>query len=300
VTPVLTDLGPDWTLAGAPYPTFPWITASGSGYFPGMQLAWNARSRAFQTMAWDGTSASLRMADLGFAAAGVVELFVLNPTGPRQSNSRPFFVINQASTIVQSVSPLPWPAGQAGVLEVRGDNFIPSTTVLWNGRPVPVDVVSPTLLRVTLSALHAPVTGPASAQLTVRTPYTYADISTVTKAIAIEGTATPRLPRLGERAGETQVIATNPMPRVTALNPPYARAGAASPVTLSVRGSGFVQGSVVRMAGADLATAFISSTELRTAIPASMLVTRNQNVAVAVFNPPPGGGLSNAVRFTVR
>src|SRR4030095_8689171 len=57
-------------------------------------------------------------------------------------------------------------------------------------------------------------------------------------------------------------------------------------------------GSVVRWNGSDRATTFVSSTQLTAAISASDIAMAG-TVNVTVFNPAPGGGLSNAQNFTI-
>lgn len=89
----------------------------------------------------------------------------------------------------------------------------------------------------------------------------------------------------------------NPAPSATSLAPMSATAGGGN-FTLTVTGSGFVPGSVVRWDGGDRTTRFVSSTELVAYIPASDLAVAG-TPAVTVTSPLPGGGTSAAVTFTV-
>src|SRR5262249_30063934 len=68
------------------------------------------------------------------------------------------------------------------------------------------------------------------------------------------------------------LVINNPTPTLTSLNPTAATAGS-NALTLTVTGSNFVNGSVVRWNGADRPTTFMDSTRLTAAIPASDLVT---------------------------
>ena len=93
------------------------------------------------------------------------------------------------------------------------------------------------------------------------------------------------------------VTASNPMPAVTSLSPPSATAGAASQ-TLTINGSGFMATSTVTYNGLPHTAAFVSATRLTiqlTAADQAML----GSYAVIVTNPPPGGGASASVSFTV-
>jgi hypothetical protein len=69
-------------------------------------------------------------------------------------------------------------------------------------------------------------------------------------------------------------------------------------VTLTVTGTGFVTNSVVRWDGADVATTFLSSTQLKATIPAANLATA-KTYPITVFNPAPLGGISSPVNFDV-
>ncbi|MCI0400489.1 MAG: IPT/TIG domain-containing protein, partial [Gammaproteobacteria bacterium] len=68
--------------------------------------------------------------------------------------------------------------------------------------------------------------------------------------------------------------------------------------TLTVNGSNFINGSVVRWNGADRTTTFVSATQLTATIPASDIATAG-TAAVTVFTPLPGGGASYPQSFFV-
>jgi hypothetical protein len=68
---------------------------------------------------------------------------------------------------------------------------------------------------------------------------------------------------------------------------------------LAVHGSQFVQGSTINWNGSALPTTFVSSTRLAAIVPASN-VAGFGTASVTVSSPGPGGGVSNAVPFTIR
>ncbi|WP_298408586.1 IPT/TIG domain-containing protein, partial [uncultured Chloroflexus sp.] len=70
-------------------------------------------------------------------------------------------------------------------------------------------------------------------------------------------------------------------------------------VTLTVTGTNFVSGSVVRWNGSDRPTTFGSATTLQASIPASDLATAG-TASVTVFTPGPGGGETSALTFTIQ
>ena len=86
-----------------------------------------------------------------------------------------------------------------------------------------------------------------------------------------------------------------PSPVITNLSPNTRIAGSTG-FTLTVTGSGFSSLSVVRWAGADRPTTFVSNTKLTATIQASDVATAGL-VAVSAFNPSPGGGVSNIGDF---
>ncbi|HUL58658.1 MAG TPA: IPT/TIG domain-containing protein, partial [Anaeromyxobacteraceae bacterium] len=89
----------------------------------------------------------------------------------------------------------------------------------------------------------------------------------------------------------------NPAPSVAALSPATAAAGGGN-FRLTVTGSGFVPGSIVRWNGSDRTTRYASATSLVAFIPASDVVAAG-SAQVTVRNPLPGGGVSDASTFDV-
>ena len=92
--------------------------------------------------------------------------------------------------------------------------------------------------------------------------------------------------------GSSAVTLQNPMPVLTGIAPPSVPAGA---FAITVDGSGFVGGAQVLLAGAPLATTFVSSTQLT--------ATGNEASAgtfsIAVMNPNPGSATSASQNLQV-
>jgi parallel beta-helix repeat protein len=91
---------------------------------------------------------------------------------------------------------------------------------------------------------------------------------------------------------------SNPVPVLNSISPSLIGVSYASPITLTVDGSGFISQSVVDWNGTALATSDVSSTELTATIPASDF-TSVGNASITVTNPAPGGGTSSALTFQV-
>jgi len=101
----------------------------------------------------------------------------------------------------------------------------------------------------------------------------------------------------GGGGGTTSIPIGNPVPQVSSLSPSSTTVGGAG-FNLTVNGSGFINGSIVRWNGSDRPTTFISNIQLTAAIPASDIAAPG-SAQVTVFNPSPGGGVSAATTFTI-
>ena len=102
----------------------------------------------------------------------------------------------------------------------------------------------------------------------------------------------------GSEIGRKSFTVNNLVPTLTSLNPNSVQAGGPS-FTLTVNGTNFVSGSVVRWNGSDKMTTFVSATQLMAMITAADIAAPGGMASVTVFNPLPGGGLSNALPFTI-
>ncbi len=89
----------------------------------------------------------------------------------------------------------------------------------------------------------------------------------------------------------------NPMPAISSLSPSSATVGAAS-TTVTIIGSGFVQGSVVQWNQNNRPTNFVSATQLQMTL-TDVDLAAGQVAQISVVNPGPGGGASAAATFTV-
>jgi hypothetical protein len=191
-------------------------------------------------------------------------------------------------------------AGSPGfTLAVYGNYFPPGSVVRWNGSD-----------RVT--------TRPSSGVTDSETPrdprsanspfYDRLDAAILKSDLAVPGIAEVTVFAPGPDGGTSgplgfTIEATNPIPTITQLEPAGASAGDPQ-TTLIVYGGTFVFESVVRWNGADRATTFRYASgsslpdRLEAVIPASDLAAPGV-ASVTVFNPGPGGGLSNAVSFPI-
>jgi uncharacterized protein (TIGR03437 family) len=167
--------------------------------------------------------------------------------------------------------------GGTFILTVYGSGFISSSVVIWNGAERSTQFVSSSKLTATIPATDLATAG--TAQVTVFNPAPGGGMSNV--------------------AGFTisPVSGGNPAPTLSSLSPATTAAGAAA-FTLTANGTGFVSASVVRWNGSNRTTAFVNANQLQASIFASDVAVAGI-AQVTVFSPPPGGGLSNAVNFTI-
>jgi len=176
--------------------------------------------------------------------------------------------------VLQSLSPSSGiPASFISTLQltVLGRDFEPNSVVTWDG-------IERKTTFVTIGELQASI--PAS-ELTSATPH---DVRVTT-------------PGLGTSDAVTFGVRDAAVPAIRSLVPSLVRAGAPA-AFVRVLGSGFTGNSVVRINGEARTTTFPLQGELDVILPAADIAAVG-SLRLEVFTPPPGGGLSNAVNFSV-
>jgi len=89
----------------------------------------------------------------------------------------------------------------------------------------------------------------------------------------------------------------NPAPTLTSLSQTSVTIGSAA-TTITLTGTGFINGSTAEFNSKAIATTFVNATTLTAVIPADDLVEVGA-AKIVVVNPTPGGGISSALTFTV-
>src|SRR5207244_1202991 len=101
----------------------------------------------------------------------------------------------------------------------------------------------------------------------------------------------------GGTSNATDLIVNNPIPTVTSIAPTSKTAEDAAFV-LTVNGTNFNNSSIARLGGVDRSTTFVNSTQLTAQLTAVDVATAS-TFSITVFNPTPGGGISNAANLIV-
>lgn len=193
--------------------------------------------------------------------------------------------INNPAPITTSLSPTDISAGNPiFTLSVHGKNLTPSSQILWSGlatgqQPTPLSTtfLSQTLMTAQIPAAFVQV--PGSAQVTVFTAQPGGGTSSPPLVFTIDPVASP-------------------IPHISSLSPTSTLTGT-SGFGLIMTGRNFVATSVATVNGALRPTVFSNSTSLTMTLITADLATAAV-LQIAVINPPPDGGTSDPVPFTVR
>jgi Domain of unknown function (DUF1929) len=261
--PTLSSLSPTSAAAGGPAFT---LTVNGTNFVNGAVVNWNGNARA--TTLVSGTQLTAAIAAGDIATAGTPQVTVTTSAGT--SNAQTFAVNAPA---LSSLSPSSATAGgPAFTLTVNGTNFVNGSAVRWNGAVRTTTFVSGTRLTAAIPATD--ISGQGTPAVTVANP----------------GGATS-----GPLTFTVTGTGTGPAPTLSSLSPSSATAGGPA-FTLTVNGTNFVNGAVVRWNNAPRTTTFLSGTQLTAAIPAADVASQG-TPAVTVANPD--GQTSNALTLTV-
>src|SRR5437773_12548331 len=270
--PTLSSILPNTAAVGSGAFT---LTATGTNFVASSVVRWNGSNRTTTFVNSTKLQAQILASDI--AATGSSSVTVFNPTpGGGTSAAKTFSITstNPAPTL-SSISPTSTLAGGAAftlTATSNSSNFAITSVIRWNGSNRATTFVSHGQLTAQISAADIAAAGTVS--VTVFTP----------------------TPGGGTSAAKTLTI-NNPVPTATSISPSTAAVGSGA-FTLTVTGSNYNASSLVRWKGSTRTTTFVSTTQLRAAIPATDIAATG-TAAVTVFNATPGGGTSASVTFTI-
>ena len=124
---------------------------------------------------------------------------------------------------------------------------------------------------------------------------TYNDMLTV--SACLDSTCSKEAANSPQTIEVTYKVTPNPVPSLSTMSP-NTRSNGSAAFILTVNGTKFEPGATVDWNGHARQTNYVSSSQLVANILASDVATSGP-AAVTVVNPPPGGGASNALTFTV-
>ncbi len=258
VTPTISSLSPSSTPAGSPAFT---LTVNGTNFVNGSTVEFNGT--ALSTTFGNATQLTATVTSTLLSTVGTVGVTVVNPGGAT-TNAATFTIL---APTISNVSPSSAAAGSpAFTLTVTGTNFVPGSTVQFNGTALSTTFGNSTQLTATVTSSLLSTVG------------------TVGVTVVNPGGATTN-------AATFTILA----PTISNVSPSSAAAGSPA-FTLTVTGTNFVPGSTVQFNGTALSTTFGNSTQLTATVTSSLLSTVG-TVGVTVVNP--GGATTNAATFTI-
>ncbi len=215
-----------------------------------------------------------------------------------------------------------FPAPQTGTYNIsvfaNGQNSNTQTLTVSNPTPTISGIATNPTTPFATQSVSVALTGtnflPGASQVTLTGPSGAVSISanvqptnttfSFTPSLSGSYTVTVTNPGVAQTASSSFTVGTPPpVPVLSSVSIDGADAvdAGVGQKTLIVNGSNFQNNSVVRLNGMDMATTFLSASQLSAQIPATNFTTPNQTLLVRVFTPPAsnsagsvGGGLSAA------
>ncbi|MFQ5407917.1 MAG: hypothetical protein ACE5FI_05770, partial [Anaerolineales bacterium] len=255
------------------------LTLTGSNFIESSVVRWNGADRPTTFASGTQLNAAVSASDL--ITPGTASVTVHNPGPGGGDSGAKTFTLKYPAPTLSSINPTSVVKGTSVAnITLTGSGFASGSKALWNG----TDLGTTSFVNATQLTLTVP-----SAQLAA--------------AGSISITVSNPTPGGGASSAQTFTITdTNPTPTINTsggFSPASVNAGSGQ-TNLTVTGTNFVSGSIVRWNGATLTTDTSGiPTQLVATLPAANL-TVAQTVTITVFNPTPGGGVSNGVTFEVK
>ncbi|MGA3080304.1 MAG: IPT/TIG domain-containing protein [Terracidiphilus sp.] len=271
--PTIASLSPTAVTAGAGAFT---LTISGANFVQGAGMTvvrWNNTALTTSYVSSTQLTAAVPASLVAGVYSGPYTASVTVVTANGISSGVYFTINPPLPVLTRPLFPAAVPAGYGSfVLTIYGANFTASPTVYWGNTP----------LATWGQYNNVMATVPASL---VATPGTVS----VTVATASAGTSAPATFTIQQQS-----------PVIASLSPASAAAGGAA-FTLTVNGSNFLSGSYVLFNSTWLYATFISTTQMKVLVPASLIATSGVvSVNVYVYSSSGGSGFySKATLFPI-
>ena len=276
--PTLRSISPTNITTNQPNPFT--LTVVGSQFVQQSQIEWNGIPLASTFINTQQLTAVVPPAL--YSVPGTATITVISPP-PGGGTTTPGIMITISPTIsgipqISSISPSGILTG-GGTFRLRifGSGFVALSNAAIGGNIRPTTFVNSSEVDATVNSSDIASSG--ILQVTVINPLTP--------------------PGGGGSSNAFPLDVLNPLPKLTAISPTSAQAGATAPPILAVTGTGFVnQSSTIIVNGVQRPTTFISSTQLSTPLTGSDLLVAGVD-QVQVVNATPGGGTSAILTFAV-
>lgn len=243
--------------------TFP-LTITGSGFVSGAVVNWSGTP--LTTTYQSATLLNATVPASLVSTSGKYLVTVTNPGGVVSTNNFPMTVTPGLTTITPNSAPAGSPAL---TVTATGIGFTAADVLSFGSQgPLSTTFVSSTTLTAVVPATALANAGSASVSVT----------DTFATSVLLPFTITP--------PGAPSITETGPL-SVNAGGPAF---------TLTVNGSGFVQGSIVNWAGTPLTTTYQNASTLTASVP-NFLADLSGSFPVIVTNP--GGSSSSSWAFNV-
>jgi hypothetical protein len=162
--PTAASLNPNSAFAGDIGFT---LTVTGTNFVPSSKVQWNGSARATTFVSSTSLQAAITAGDIN--AVGMAMVTVSTPAPGGGSSAALTFTIKVPPLAITLLAPSSAVAGgPAFTLTVTGTNFIPTSTVLWNGSARATTFVSSTSLQAAITAADIAAIGVA--KVTVSNP----------------------------------------------------------------------------------------------------------------------------------
>ena len=244
------------------------LTVTGQNFGTTAVVQVNNNARTTTWISATTLTAAIPASDVSFART--LNITVLNPRSV-VSNTVTLTVSGTPAPVITLLNPSTVNAGTGGfVLQILGNNFTQSATVKVNGNVRSTTFVDSGTLKAQI--LSNDVAQPATLSITVTTTGGTSAAATLT------------------------VVAAN-TPSITSISPTSVTAGGPS-FTLTITGTNFMSGAVVKVNGINHNSVFVSSTTMTATISSTDIAVAGQ-LPITVTDPGTGTTTSNAIPLFV-
>ena len=247
------------------------LVVTGTNFTTDSKVRWNGLDRNTTFVSSTEVRAAINASDVAAVGSASVTVYNAPPGGGTSANA--VFTINNPLPTITGLTPNSALVGNSAVVvTVNGAYFVNGSVVTWNNSNLTTTYSSATQLRATIPAANLTAAG-------------------------VFNIAVVNVPTGGGVSNAEPFFVGNQVPTLSTINP-TTRVQNGGAFTLTLNGTKFFSGSVVRWGGQSRPTTFVASTQLTADIPATDLAAVGP-VSITVYNPETGGGASNAQTLNV-